>query len=147
MLNASAPDAGPTMSADKTAPADFRPTTSRANLALRAQLLRRMRQFFDGRGFLEVETPLLSADTVVDRHLDPLPVTLFDDPREPAVGRTLWLQTSPEYGMKRLLPPCIKWLACFVAANAARGTIPSLRWSNGIAWAMECRKGCNCCRS
>lgn len=103
MLNASAPDAGPTMSADRTAPADFRPTALRANLALRAQLLRRMRQFFDGRGFLEVETPLLSADTVVDRHLDPLPVTLFDDPREPAVGRTLWLQTSPEYGMKRLL--------------------------------------------
>jgi lysyl-tRNA synthetase class 2 len=46
---------------------------------------------------------LLSADTVIDRHLDPLRVTLFDDPREPAVGRTMWLQTSPEFGMKRLL--------------------------------------------
>lgn len=82
---------------------DFLPTAPLANLKLRARLLRRVREFFEGRGFLEVETPVLSADTVVDRHVDPLPVTLFDDPREPAVGRTLWLQTSPEFGMKRLL--------------------------------------------
>jgi len=86
-----------------TAPADFLPTASPANLALRARLLRRVREYFDGRGFLEVETPVLSADTVVDRHLDPLAVTLFDDPREPHIGRALWLQTSPEFGMKRLL--------------------------------------------
>ncbi|NLF67465.1 MAG: EF-P lysine aminoacylase GenX [Candidatus Anammoximicrobium sp.] len=83
--------------------ADFLPTAPLANLKLRARLARRVREFFDGRGFLEVETPVLSADTVVDRHLDPLRVTLFDDPREPATGRTLWLQTSPEFGMKRLL--------------------------------------------
>ena len=82
---------------------DFLPTAPLANLKLRARLLRRVREFFDGRGFLEVETPVLSADTVVDRHLDPLRVTLPDDPREVAVGRTLWLQTSPEFGMKRLL--------------------------------------------
>ena len=103
MLNASAPDAGTSVAADQTATSDFLPTASLNSLALRAQLLRRVREFFDGRGFWEVETPLLSADTVVDRHLDPLPVTLFDDPRAPAVGRTLWLQTSPEFAMKRLL--------------------------------------------
>ncbi len=91
------------MFAGKSSAADFLPTAPLANLKLRARLLRRVREFFDGHGFLEVETPVLSADTVVDRHLDPLPVTLFDDPREPAVGRTLWLQTSPEFGMKRLL--------------------------------------------
>ncbi len=82
---------------------DFAPTASLETLKLRAGLLRRLRAFFDSRGFLEVETPLLSADTVIDRHLDPLPVTLFDDPRDPAVGRTMWLQTSPEFAMKRLL--------------------------------------------
>ena len=49
-------------------------------LRRRAALLRQVRQFFDDRGFLEVETPLLSHDTVVDRHLDPLAVTLFSDP-------------------------------------------------------------------
>jgi lysyl-tRNA synthetase class 2 len=82
---------------------DFRPTANWANLRLRAELLRKTREFFHGRGFLEVETPLLSADVVVDRHLDPIPVTLADDPRQPEIGRRMWLQTSPEFGMKRLL--------------------------------------------
>ena len=82
---------------------DFRPTASWDQLRLRAELLARTRKFFLERGFLEVETPLLSADTVVDRHLDPLSVVLPNDPRRPDVGRTMWLQTSPEFGMKRLL--------------------------------------------
>ncbi len=56
---------------DSMISADFRPTASWPNLRLRAELLRRLRAFFDGRGFLEVETPILSADTVIDRHLDP----------------------------------------------------------------------------
>jgi elongation factor P--(R)-beta-lysine ligase len=82
---------------------DFLPAASWERLRLRAELLARTRAFFADRAFLEVETPLLSADTVVDRHLDPLSVTLPDDQRRPDVGRTLWLQTSPEFGMKRLL--------------------------------------------
>jgi elongation factor P--(R)-beta-lysine ligase len=82
---------------------DYRPSASWKTIRLRAQLLRRARDFFHQRGFLEVETPLVSADVVVDRHLDPVSVTLADDPRRPAIGRSLWLQTSPEFGMKRLL--------------------------------------------
>ncbi len=83
--------------------ADFLPTASLDMLRRRAELLKQVRRFFDDRGFLEVETPLLSHDVVVDRHLDPIPVTLFDDPRQPELGRRLWLQTSPEFAMKRLL--------------------------------------------
>jgi len=83
--------------------ADFRPTANWEMLRLRAELLARTRAFFVERGFLEVETPLLSADVVVDRHLDPIAVTLPDDPRDPHVGRAMWLQTSPEFAMKRLL--------------------------------------------
>jgi len=82
---------------------DFRPTATVEVLRRRAELLRRVRRFFDDRGFLEVETPLLSADTVIDLHLDPIPVTLFSDPRRRDVGQQMWLQTSPEFGMKRLL--------------------------------------------
>jgi lysyl-tRNA synthetase class 2 len=83
--------------------ADFRPTASWPVLQRRAELLRRTRAFFDNRGFIEVETPILSADVVVDRHLDPFGTLLCDDPRRPEVGRRLWLQTSPEFHLKRLL--------------------------------------------
>ena len=80
---------------------DFRPTASWEILRLRAGLLRRLRQFFDDRGFLEVETPILSHDTVVDRHLDPFCVPLGGPADHgPRVG---WLQTSPELAMKRLM--------------------------------------------
>ena len=82
---------------------DYLPTASLKNLQLRADLLARTRQFFAAHGFLEVETPILSADVTVDRHLDPLSTILASDPRQPDVGRRLWLQTSPEFGMKRLL--------------------------------------------
>jgi elongation factor P--(R)-beta-lysine ligase len=82
---------------------DFAPTASWQRLRQRADILRRLRAFFDARGFVEVETPLLSHDTVIDRHLDPLAVTLFRDPRAAQDGPTLYLQTSPEFGMKRLL--------------------------------------------
>ena len=83
--------------------ASFGPAASWENLRLRGELLSKLRAFFQRRGFLEVCTPLLSADTVIDRHLDPLCVTLFDDPRRPHEGRLLYLQTSPEFHMKRLL--------------------------------------------
>lgn len=82
---------------------DFRPTASLEMLARRGELLKKLRAFFDERGFLEVETPLLSHDTVVDRHIDPVGVVLPEDPRQPARGRAMWLQTSPEFAMKRLL--------------------------------------------
>ena len=58
---------------------DFLPSADWERLRLRADLLARTRSFFADREFLEVETPILSADTVIDRHLDPLSVVL---PRE-----------------------------------------------------------------
>ena len=72
---------------------DFLPTAPLDNLRLRSGLLRRLREFFHERGFLEVETPILSADTVVDRHLDPFSFTVGSGREQ----RTMWLQTSPEF--------------------------------------------------
>jgi lysyl-tRNA synthetase class 2 len=74
------------------------PTANCENLRRRAKLLGVVREFFAARDFLEVETPILSADSVVDRHLDPFPVVISQEP--PIV---YWLQTSPEFAMKRLL--------------------------------------------
>ena len=74
---------------------DFRPTADWDVLRLRAELLHQVRSFFHDRGFLEVDTPLLSADTVVDRHLDPFSVQVGQS--------TCYLQTSPEFAMKRML--------------------------------------------
>lgn len=73
-------------------------------LQSRARLLNQVRAFFDARGFIEVQTPCLSADTVVDVHLDPptLPSTQLDIPAIDLPDE-LFLQTSPEFAMKRLL--------------------------------------------
>jgi lysyl-tRNA synthetase class 2 len=78
---------------------DWRPTATWQTLKLRDELLRKLRLFFHQRGMIEVETPLLSADVVVDRHLEPFAVDV------PQGGASLrrWLQTSPEFAMKRLL--------------------------------------------
>lgn len=78
---------------------DYLPTASWPTLRLRAELLRTLREFFHRRGFLEVETPILSADVVVDRHLEPFPVNFASG----SAARRMWLQTSPEFGMKRLM--------------------------------------------
>ena len=92
----------PTMS-NAPPPDDFRPTASWANLRLRAELLGRVREFFREHSLLEVETPILSAETVIDRHLEPFCVRLSGDVPPKGATKPLWLQTSPELGMKRLL--------------------------------------------
>lgn len=75
-------------------------SASVANLKSRAVLLGRLRQFFDQRGFTEVQTPVLSRDSIIDRHLDPIEVTVQLPGQQPS---TWYLQTSPEQSMKRLL--------------------------------------------
>lgn len=74
---------------------DYQPTAELFILQRRSELLAQVRALFCDHGFDEVETPMLSRDTVIDRYLFPIPVVINDE--------TFWLQTSPEFHMKRLL--------------------------------------------
>ena len=65
----------------------------------RAQLNRSIRSFFDSRGVMEVETPLLASSTVTDVNLSSLHATCGT----PGKTSSFYLQTSPEYAMKRLV--------------------------------------------
>jgi elongation factor P--(R)-beta-lysine ligase len=82
---------------------DWRPTASLENLQLRGELLWRLRSFFHRAGLLEVHTPLLSHDVVLDRHIDPVVVPGAAMQLAATCDRDLYLQTSPEFAMKRLL--------------------------------------------
>ncbi|MCX2979815.1 EF-P lysine aminoacylase GenX [Halieaceae bacterium IMCC14734] len=70
---------------------DWRPTADLDVMRARAALLSAVRQFFAEREVLEVETPLLCAAPVTDPSVQVL------------TAASRYLQTSPEYAMKRLL--------------------------------------------
>ena len=81
--------------------ASWQPSASIPNLLKRAAIMAEIRRFFADRGVLEVETPCMSQATVTDIHLVPFE-TRFVGPGH-SQGMNLWLMTSPEYHMKRLL--------------------------------------------
>jgi len=81
---------------------DWRPTASLDTLRLRARLLATVRAFFAAREVLEVETPCLGAAAVTDPHLHSVAARLGGGGAG-GPERVLYLQTSPEYAMKRLL--------------------------------------------
>ena len=72
-----------------------------ARLRRRAELSKATRGWFEGQGFLEVETPIVVPSAGTETQLDPVAVTLHPEPGAAAEAR--WLITSPEYAMKRLL--------------------------------------------
>ncbi len=81
--------------------ADWQPSATRDMLQLRAQLLHSIRQFFAERYVLEVDTPLLSAAAIPSPALDSIPAR-YTGPGFPK-SANLYLHTSPEFFMKRLL--------------------------------------------
>jgi elongation factor P--(R)-beta-lysine ligase len=66
--------------------------SNKSNLQQRSLLLRRLRDFFYERGFIEVETPLVADEVIPELHIEPT---------RTADGQ--FLQASPELHMKRLL--------------------------------------------
>lgn len=80
---------------------DWFPACSRSVLEQRARMLAEIRRYFAERNVLEVETPLLCHAGVTDPHLQAF-TTEYRMPGQDS-GQTLYLQTSPEFAMKRLL--------------------------------------------
>ncbi|MBT4837113.1 MAG: EF-P lysine aminoacylase GenX [Methylococcales bacterium] len=71
------------------------PSASSNTLKKRSDTLHTIRSFFYNRNIYEVETPLLSQYSVTDPHIDSISSKLYQ--------ATYFLQTSPEFFMKRLL--------------------------------------------
>jgi lysyl-tRNA synthetase class 2 len=73
----------------------WQPSASLSAIKQRAVLYRSIRQFFAERQVLEVDTPILGMAATVDPAIDSL-LTMV-------MGDTRYLQTSPEFFLKRLL--------------------------------------------
>ena len=71
----------------------WRPSGTIQALRTRATLLAAARSFFSARNVLEVETPILCANGITDTWVESFHIAKAN----------LWLRTSPEYHMKRLL--------------------------------------------
>lgn len=70
-------------------------------LRLRTYLFRKIRDFFEKRGYLEVETPHIVRTVLPDPYVDPIRVCLRDKEH-------YFLHTSPEIHMKKLLAKGLK---------------------------------------
>ncbi len=71
------------------------------NLAIRAKIMKAVRVYFDAQSFDEVETPILQVCPVIDTH-----IRAFATQRRGVSGdveETLYLHTSPEFAMKKLM--------------------------------------------
>ena len=71
------------------------------NLIKRAEMLRRIRRYFDDLGYIEVETPALQTAPCMEPHIRAFKTEKEDVTRTKKT--TLYLHTSPEFAMKKLI--------------------------------------------
>jgi len=81
---------------------NWQPTMDWETAKARSSLIAKIRTFFYEREVVEVETPLMSQNTVTDVHMDVFE-TNYEQGNLALQNKTMYLQTSPEYAMKRLL--------------------------------------------
>lgn len=88
------------------------------NLMQRMQIIKAIRGFFDDQDFLEVETPILQTCPVMDAHIHAFKTELLGLDRRHS--KDLYLQTSPEFDMKKLLSAGLPkiYQICHVFRNA-----------------------------
>jgi lysyl-tRNA synthetase class 2 len=91
-----------------TAPGAFAALPLAERLRLRDLVVRRLRGWFQARGYVEVETPQRVACPGIDAHVDALPA-----------GGGLFLATSPELEMKQLLAAGCRRIVQFARAFRA----------------------------
>ncbi len=90
----------------------WQPSADISMLHARAKMLAQIRGFFADRHVLEVDTPVLSRHGVSDPHIDSISADFT--PHGASQAQTMFLMSSPEYAMKRLLAAgsgCIYQLA------------------------------------
>lgn len=80
---------------------EWQPTASIEVLNQRARIIRRVRAFFEKRTVTEVETPVLSHATVTNPNI--ISIEACFKKMGSTENDVFYLQTSPEYAMKRLL--------------------------------------------
>ena len=80
---------------------NWQPSCPLENLRARAELYAQIRAFFSSRKVMEVETPLLSCASATDPQLESIVACLSVNPG--SLPRNVYLHTSPEFPMKRLL--------------------------------------------
>lgn len=86
----------------------WQPTATTQALLRRSEVVWQLRQFFHSRSFAEVHPPIISHDTVVDLNIEPVRVSGRSLACLGAGTEDLFLQTSPEFAMKRLLAAGMK---------------------------------------
>ena len=111
---------------------NWKPGASSQALKKRAELFANLRAFFSDKGIIEVETPVLAGAPVTDLHIQSLTTEIsFGNS-----SKTFYLQTSPEFAMKRLLAdnpePIIRLVKCFAMIQFRSITIQNLQCWNGI---------------
>lgn len=86
----------------------WQPSCDRSSLRGRAVAYKRIRDFFESRSVLEVETPILGSASATDPYLDSIDVHAGANAPQISCAdtdhpHTFYLHTSPEFAMKRLL--------------------------------------------
>ncbi len=102
-------------------------------LLARRDLVRAVRGYFDGEGFLEVETPALQVSPGMEPHIHAFKTALLNPERDRET--TFYLHTSPEFAMKKLLVAGLPkiYQICHVYRNAEGSRLHSPEFSM-IEW-------------